>query len=292
MASLKIRILKPIGRQHFWQIITEFIIFMLPLVALILFVWLYLHPQLENLRETEKALTETRNRIFSLEDKKEKASQPAELESRIERLEKDRDNHMADIRQETNNVIEKTNLLLTFWLAVLAIFCGFLPILIQYRLYIVNRDKLEQELSYYRDFLRTHSIHHIAGNISMLSELKIISDTTVRDMAMDKFIYEAADIFEEIVDSASKCPNGILPPEMINNLIRTLIQILAISNNLGKHIGRYHRREYSEIHNNIKKELIELINIDSERTRIKTKSLIQRLYHLSNSIRALSRCIA
>ena len=271
-------------------LVGEISIFLLPLVAIALFAVLYLHPQLQRTRDVETELSKKKGMLFSLAYESDNDDGEYNVEGRIKRLELERDNVLADIRQEVNNIIDKTNLWFAMWLAVIAVFCAFLPMLIQYRLYIVNRSKIEQELSYYRDFVRTHSMHYIAGNISLLSDLKVVSDSSVRDMVTDKFISDAADIFEEMVISISQNYNGVLTPEVIDNLINALIQISEISSGMSKRVSRSHRRDYNNIDAEIKKSLRELITLGTGKSRVKAEDIIPLLHSIPRLTHALSRC--
>lgn len=56
-----------------------------------------------------------------------------------------------DIRQETNNIIDKFNAWLAFWLAVMALLGVVVPIALQYRLGINQKEELEREENRLRD---------------------------------------------------------------------------------------------------------------------------------------------
>ena len=67
-----------------------------------------------------------------------------------------------DIRQETNNIINKMNGWLGFWMGVMAILGVFVPIALQFKLYRENRDndaRLRQEYQKELNRLRKQTIH-------------------------------------------------------------------------------------------------------------------------------------
>lgn len=67
-----------------------------------------------------------------------------------------------DIRQETNNIINKTNGWLGFWMGVMAILGVFVPIALQFKLYRESRDqdaKLRQECQKELDHIREETKH-------------------------------------------------------------------------------------------------------------------------------------
>lgn len=64
-----------------------------------------------------------------------------EMKMRLVFMERQHSNLIADLRQETNSNIDKMNAWLGFWIAILAVLCAIIPILIQYRIYRESRDK-------------------------------------------------------------------------------------------------------------------------------------------------------
>lgn len=87
-----------------------------------------------------------------------------------------------DIRQETNNIINKTNGWLGFWMGVMAILGVFVPIALQFKLYRENRDndaKLIQrcyrELDYLRKYEEKFEIAQKTAKAEIREELSKIN---------------------------------------------------------------------------------------------------------------------
>ena len=53
------------------------------------------------------------------------------MAERIDAVEKASSESLADLRQESNNIINKVNGWLAFWIAIITIFCGGVPFVIQ-----------------------------------------------------------------------------------------------------------------------------------------------------------------
>lgn len=58
---------------------------------------------------------------------------------------------LSDLRQESNNIINKWNAWFGFWISLLALLMGIVPLFIQFRIADRNKKRFEKE----RDFLRT-----------------------------------------------------------------------------------------------------------------------------------------
>lgn len=258
----------------------------MPVISLLLFFTFYLKPTWERNIEHEERLIERRETIES-----RNAGNGSDIDSRLANVERKQETLVNDMRQEINNVIEKANLWMTFWLAIIAIFGAFIPVLIQYRLYIINREKLLQEMAYYHDFLRANSIHNISGNFTMVSNLQVVIDSSIRQTLLYRFINNAAGIFEEIVQSISKNYNGTLTPDIISLLIQALIQISVIAQKVGDHVPRAHRREFNSISDDIKTMIDTLTAIGKPGRCVQADDLIHKMHHLSSKICGLTRCL-
>ena len=66
-----------------------------------------------------------------------------EIRAHISLIERPQEHFIADIRQEVNNCIEKYNGWLAFWISILAVLCGIIPVLLQYRLYKDGEEKIK-----------------------------------------------------------------------------------------------------------------------------------------------------
>lgn len=220
----------------------------------------------------------------------------SELESRLSRLETEHDTLINDIRQETNSNIDKINLWLAIWICIIGVFAVFIPLLIQYRLYTVNRERLNQEMAYFRDFVRTHNICNIAGSFLNISTLDIASDSEMKNPILRKLLREAADTFEEIIDSINTEYNGILTSDILTLLIQSLLQIATIVNKMKQNdrISRTNLRGILRVSDSIK---VTIRDLEAEWTPYEQNQTtpdtikISNLRRISNSISGLSAYI-
>lgn len=168
--------------------------------------------------------------------------------------------------------------------------------LIQYRLYTVNRERLNQEMAYFRDFVRTHNICNIAGSFLNISTLDIASDSEMKNPILRKLLREAADTFEEIIDSINTEYNGILTSDILTLLIQSLLQIATIVNKMKQddRISRSNLRGILRVSDSIK---VTIRDLEAEWTPYEQNQTtpdtikISNLRRLSNSISGLSAYI-
>ena len=66
-----------------------------------------------------------------------------DMKARLDFMERQQSDLIADLRQETNSNIDKMNAWLGFWIAVLAVLCAIIPILIQYRIYRESKNQIK-----------------------------------------------------------------------------------------------------------------------------------------------------
>lgn len=158
------------------------------------------------------------------------------LEKRLIRLESQQENALADIRQESNNIINKFNGWLGFWIAILAIFGGVIPLVIQY----VLKQKAEKE---YRQMFEemekkayTQYLFQLISSVNVNNECSILKDSVKQGDYIAMTIGESYQALNRLMEHIDK-DNGTLSREsellIVNSLIQyiRLIDILkAISN--------------------------------------------------------------
>lgn len=96
-----------------------------------------------------------------------------------------------DIRQETNNIVNKMNGWLGFWMAVMAILGVFVPIALQIKLYLENRDsdaRLRQECHEELEHLREESASYESKceNVLRTEQAKITGELLKMEVHADK----------------------------------------------------------------------------------------------------------
>lgn len=273
-------------------------IVLLPILVIILLVFFYIKPQLQMQKQSEELMLQRFGLVkdgdsLRLRDSDTIAHIPADsLSIRVARLEREKEILINDIRQETNNAIEKQNLQLTFWLAIIALLGTLIPIIIQYRLYIINREKLAQEIAYYRDFVRSHALHNIAGNFTYVTDTPTLIDSQDRTSILVHLIKESAEIFEEIVESVTLNYKLILTPDISSLLLQSLMQTSIIVNRvriLG--ITREHEREYRIIHDSVNTAINMVLNSSKGKNSIDSNDLIKQLHYVAHNLYMLTRCL-
>lgn len=244
-------------------------------------------------KKSEEMMLERFNKNQSEQLAKETEVSNKSLSIRLTQLEKEKEILINDIRQETNNTIEKQNLQLTFWLSIITIFGTMIPIFIQYRLYISNREKLSQEISYYRDFVRSHALHNIAGNISYIAKTPAIVDSKNRNPILIHLIKESSEIFEEIVESVTMNYEQMLTPDVASLLLQSLFQTSIIANSvrmLGLRDERKYHREFYRISDSINRA-INLVMDTNIKMSAYSEFVIRQLHCVSRNLYSLSRCL-
>lgn len=90
------------------------------------------------------------------------------LQSRTDSLARENKRLNDDIRQETNNIVNKMNAWLAFWIAALAFVGVIIPIALQFKLYREEKDKARE----FRDSLRKELDDVIRSNVKRVDEVE------------------------------------------------------------------------------------------------------------------------
>ncbi len=141
-------------------------------------------------------------------------------------------NGLNDLRQETNNVIDKQNGWLAFWIAILALVGALLPLLIQMNMQQDLRheyDKINKELKRLRSDRYYSEISKLSFTLIECSE----SILRIDDSERNKYCNNLLDELHKMTDSffATIAENASLKnPDRINDLKIVLLQLLAAYN--------------------------------------------------------------
>lgn len=173
--------------------------------------------------ENQRLVCESRNHKLALD---------TILQRRLEFIEKQQADVLADLRQENNNYIEHVNTWLGVWIAILALACGVAPALLQYRLYIINREKLREELDEFEIILANHEIGNYVTSMTECMESQVVSDSKVSDKLIKIFTHRAIYGFEKIVNLIDDQKCNKLSPKNQENLLIALIQLSALLDKL------------------------------------------------------------
>ncbi len=140
-------------------------------------------------------------------------------------LENQYGNFLNDIRQETNYHIEYINAWLSVWIAILALICGVAPALFQYRLYIINRRKLREELELYEQIMSCHEINNYINSVIHCMDAQIVSDSSQSRKFVNILLRKSIDSFDKLLNILFKDTSKIISPQELEVLLTALIQL-------------------------------------------------------------------
>lgn len=135
------------------------------------------------------------------------------------------DNLINDLRQETNNNIDKINALISFWVGIMGLLGVFVPLILQFRLHYTDK-KLRDELD--EKQMRLESLL----SINRLNSFRIIAEHGIKQEHSDsidvmrKLWEQSNDDFEKMINFcfADKLNDN---EEVRLNLINSLVHILV-----------------------------------------------------------------
>lgn len=252
---------------------SEIAITFFPIIVLILLTCYFIAPRMDRIEQSEARIADAWENIAKM-----KVSESKTDSASLQRVEKEIEVLRNDMRQETDNVIDKMNLWLALWLTLIAVFGGFIPVILQYRLYIVNRKKLDEEISYYRNFVRTHSIHNMASNVKSLTDTQLMNDSEQKTQLYNTLILDTATVFEDIIQECHENDGDTLSPKSISMLTQCLLQLHVIADSLNRKITtRKDLRDFNKISDNIKWTLHNLTSDDKNKKHEVTYNSLQKL---------------
>lgn len=144
------------------------------------------------------------------------------LLSRIIYLEQESDNMLADIRQEGNNLINKSNGWLAFWITILAMFCGVVPMVIQYILTRKSKKEIEDLIEETQMKATNCQLQMTVSNISIEQENKILNSGD-REEFIKIMKRESRKSLNELIDKIDKSERIISIDKEIH-LVNALMQ--------------------------------------------------------------------
>ena len=206
------------------------------------------------------------------------------LEYQIEELKNNQENVLADLRQESNNIINKFNGWLGFWTAILAIFGGIIPIVLQY----ILREKSKKEMQEMFESLQTRALDHqmqlLVSSIEYDHECSIISDSIQKKVYISMLTEETNKYMHELIDILDN-QQGFLSREAEMHIIVGLVQYCRLIDILVIDVSRIQRRQLNELLTRIKALIVEILKHDEySRTQVWNRllDLIPHLYSLGN----------
>lgn len=187
------------------------------------------------------------------------------LQREITLLREERETYLSDLRQESNNIINKFNAWLGFWLGILTIFAGIVPIVIQYILRNKARREKEAVLEEIRQYAMIHKIEMCVSSICIDKENPVVIDSSNKATLINKLIYETNEDFGKLIALVDS-HHGILEPGVEIQIVNALIQYCRLIDGIKKTPGKIRRRELYEILDQIKSFISELYS-DNYRSR-------------------------
>lgn len=225
-----------------------------------------------NLVEKEAAIDSLKNEIYSeyrvLQITNKKTLSAKEQEAAIKTLighvafiESQQETVLNDLRQESNNIINKVNGWLGFWIAILAIFGGIVPIIIQYVLHKRSQFEIKQVIESINKKACSNHLQLLVSSVCLQNEFGIILDNAQRGDLINLIIADMNSSFEELVNLAENNENT-LSREYETSIINALIQYYRAIDALiilERREDRGYRRLF-KLHGDIRSLIIKIID--------------------------------
>lgn len=182
----------------------------------------------------------------------------SKLHERVKNIEAKTDILVADLRQETNNIINKVNGWLAFWIAVLALLGAIFPTILQ----ITNKKRVERSYQKMVNDLQTmvqsNRLCIYINSICLNLDNKLLTDMSIR-LSLQKYLAN------NILDLLSNFDSLLYSEEsqqLINDnechLIIILVQLGALLDQY-QLTGRERRRDICRMQNQIECYLVQLL---------------------------------
>lgn len=206
------------------------------------------------------------------------------MQMQIEELKNNQENVLADLRQESNNIINKFNGWLGFWTAILAIFGGIIPIVLQY----ILREKSKKEVEEMFECLQTRALDHqmqlLVSSIEYDHECSIISDSIEKKHYINTLTAETNKYMRELIDLLDN-KEGFLSREAEMHIIIGLIQYCRLIDIFKIDATRAHYYQLDLLLTRIKALIVEILKHgDYTRAHVwnRLMDLLPQLYSVAN----------
>ncbi len=170
-----------------------------------------------------------------------------EIGAHISLIERQQEHFIADIRQEVNNCIEKYNGWLAFWISILAVLCGVIPILLQYRLYKDGEEKMKEKMGRLEQDILNLKCALLANSAFVIMENQYIQDSNKRKCAINGIYQRAVDVFEELLVRIYHNGEKQLTKEEEGFVIMSLTHLLTIIEQMARSLQNGRMRDLNEI---------------------------------------------
>lgn len=187
-------------------------------------------------------------------------SKVRQLEYQVKQLNDNEERIVSDIRQESNNIINKFNAWLGFWIAILAIFGGLIPLVIQYILNNKSRKEFEEAV---KQMVEMADCHQIELLVSCIAENKEITDSSCREAFIRNVLNNTFNSFCELLELSDE-KGGYIKIESEQHIINALVQYIRLINLLKTISDGRKVREYNILLDKLKSLLKDIISHKKE----------------------------
>lgn len=154
-----------------------------------------------------------------------------EIKAHISSIEHNHENLINDTRQEVNNVIDKINGWLAFWIAILSVLCAIIPIILQYKLYKEGSEKIRDELDKVNQELLYSRCAILANSAIQITENQYIQDGVSRNRAVEGIYRQALASFKDLIDIIFS-KNACITTESKHFIIVSIVHLITILNQI------------------------------------------------------------
>ena len=202
--------------------------------------------------------------------------------SLIKEVEERQSEYFSDLRQESNNIINKFNAWLGFWIAILTIFGAVIPIVIQYILHQKSKRDIESMFDKLQKKALNHQLLLAVSGVYISNDCDAIRDTSAQEKLMNTLIEETYVSFKSIVELIDNS-QGYLDRESEIYLINSLVQYSRLVNILKEKCKYRETRRLTFLADKIK----ELISDITKREEVSRDIIWRRVLDLMPELGAL-----
>lgn len=181
-----------------------------------------------------------------------------ELLERMQKLEESQSEYLADLRQESNNIINKYNGWLTVWIMILTFLMGIIPLGLQYLLRKQSRKEVEIMMEEVEKKAISHQLSLMVSGVYIERECGAVGDDSTRPELMNKLITETNLLFDKlmvIIDNSQ----GYLDTESEIYLINCLVQYSRLIDILKRNAKGRGVRDLNRLHDKVKVLISDII---------------------------------
>lgn len=158
---------------------------------------------------------------------------------------KSQDTLINDLRQETNNNIDKINALISFWVGIMGLLGVFVPLILQFRLHYTDkklRDELDEKQMRLESLLSINRLN----SFRIIAEHGIKQECSDRGDVMQKLWEQSNDDLEKMINycfTDKQNENDETRLNLVNSLVHILVTVSRVK--IFPHIK--HRRRIDQI---------------------------------------------